>query len=283
MFHSSDSKSLDSSPTGSRENKFFITIPHSGEKVPDLCTWLKGLEEPILMCDIDRYVDQLYKDIIEKIKIPFVTTDWHRYAVDLNRLPEDIDAGTVQGCLVPFGKNSRGFHWGITTTEVTLMKDPMPLELHLKLIDLIYKPFHSEIENNLKSFKEQGFKNIYHLDLHSMPSIGTSQHRDPGELRADIVISDSKGVSSSRQFVDLVISEYVRAGFKVGYNWPYFGGRLTEQYGRPHLGHHTVQVELNRSLYMNETTKHKDLKKFEITQQKLAKAITEISNKVSKL
>ena len=52
-----------------------------------------------------------------------------------------------------------------------------------------------------------------------------------------------------------MILAYVRAGFKVGYNWPYVGGRLTEQYGRPSEKHHTIQVELNRSLYMDEVSK----------------------------
>ena len=41
----------------------------------------------------------------------------------------------------------------------------------------------------------------------------------------------------------------------MAYNWPYFGGRLTEQYGRPQENHHTIQVELNRALYMDEKTK----------------------------
>ena len=88
-----------------------------------------------------------------------------------------------------------------------------------------------------------------------MPSLGTTEHRDPGERRADIVISDCHGQSSSSNFLDIVLLAYVKAGFKVAYNWPYYGGRVSEVYGRPSENHHVIQVELNRSLYMNETTK----------------------------
>lgn len=69
---------------------FFISIPHSGEKIPDQTPWLNQLPEALLMSDVDRYVDRLYKPTLEELKIPFETTVWHRYAVDLNRIPEDI-------------------------------------------------------------------------------------------------------------------------------------------------------------------------------------------------
>lgn len=234
----------------------FVSIPHSGEKVPDFCNWLQGLPETTLMCDVDRFVDQLYQSAIEKLRLPLVKTEWHRYAADLNRVPEDVDMDSVMGSKNPSGSFARGFHWVITTTEIKLMPKPISVEMHQKLIQLIYEPFHESVRNQYKKIHEQGAKEVFHLDLHSMPGLGTKQHRDPGERRADIVVSDCKTQSSRADFVDLVIASYTRAGFKVAYNWPYFGGRVSEQYGDPKQGHHCVQVELNRSLYMDENTKH---------------------------
>jgi N-formylglutamate amidohydrolase len=129
------------------------------------------------------------------------------------------------------------------------------MDLHQQLTELIYGPFHSEIKKQYEDFKKQGFKNTYHLDCHSMPSLGTSAHNDPGETRADIVVSDQKGKSSETDFVRLVIESYTKAGFKVAYNWPYYGGRVTQEYGRPLEGQHTVQIEMSRALYMDEKTK----------------------------
>lgn len=241
-----------------------VSIPHSGEKVPDFCEWLKAMPEPILMCDVDRFVDILYEPALAKLKIDFVKTDWHRYAADLNRIPEDIDCGSVIGSSNKLGTFNRGFHWQITTQKNVLMKTPMSQEMHQKIVKLIYEPFHESIRKQYENFKKNKFQKVFHLDVHSMPSLGTSEHRDPGQKRAEIVVSDCQGKSSSIEFVELVKTAYLNAGFKVAYNWPYFGGRVSEQYGQPSLGHHAVQVELNRSLYMDEVTKkllpsHKDV------------------------
>lgn len=255
---------------------FFATIPHSGEKVPDFCTWLQNLPEEVLMCDVDRFVDRLYEPTLHELQLPFLKTDWHRYAADLNRIPDDIDESSVVGAPFPKGANARGFHWVMTTTEIELMKRPMSPEQHQQLVQLIYEPFHQNIRNHYEKFKKQGAKEVFHLDLHSMPSLGTNQHRDPGERRADIVVSDCKGSSSRPDFVDLVVTSYVRAGFKVAYNWPYFGGRLSELYGRPAQGQNTVQVEVSRHLYMNEETKHLRPDIFSPTQLKLSDALKRV-------
>lgn len=234
---------------------FFVSIPHSGERVPDETPWLKTLPETVLMFDVDRYVDQLYVPGLTQANIPFVKTDWHRYAIDLNRLPDDVDSDSVIGHKNASGSFPRGLHWSMTTTKEKLMPGPMTQELHERLIKLYFEPFHSEVRLRYEEFRKAGFKNIYHLDAHSMPSRGTSEHRDPGEFRKDVVISDCKGSSCSETYLDLVTTAYRDAGFTINYNWPYFGGRVTETYGHPNQGQQAIQVELNRSLYMDEKTK----------------------------
>jgi N-formylglutamate deformylase len=266
---------------GNKNFVLYATIPHSGEEVPDFCDWLKGLPEPILMCDVDRFVDRLYLEALQKFNLSFQTTKWHRYAADLNRVPADIDCDSVQGSANAAGLFSRGFHWSVTTLNQPLMTKPMSLEMHQKLVELIYEPFHQNIRTHYEKLNKLGREQIYHLDLHSMPSLGTNQHRDPGERRADVVVSDCKGVSSNPQFVDLVIAAYVRAGFKVAYNWPYFGGRLSEQYGRPSKGINVVQVELNRGLYMNEETKKLEVSKLPKIQAQLEQALGFILSQLS--
>lgn len=265
------------------KNSFLVTIPHSGEKIPPQTPWLLNLPETKLMCDVDRFVDRLYEPALEALKIPWVKTEWHRYAADLNRIPADVDETSVLGSKEPAGKFNRGFHWVETTLSEKIMHEPMSFENHQKLVELIYKPFHESIEMEYEKFKLQGFEKIFHLDAHSMPSKGTKQHRDPGELRADIVVSDCHGMSCSKEFRDLVIAAYVTAGFKVGYNWPYFGGRVTEQYGAPQKNHHALQVELNRALYMDESTKKLIESELENNQTKIQKALSYIQKNLHHL
>jgi len=234
---------------------FFITIPHSGERIPAETPWLHGLPEPIVMSDVDRYVDRLYQPVIQELKIPYVKAEWHRYVVDLNRLPDDIDVDSVIGSKNPSGKFTRGIHWVKTMNEARLMPEPITPELHDQLVAKYFEPFHVDVRAIYQKYFKQGAKKVYHLDAHSMPSVGTKAHRDPGERRADVVVSDWEDKSCEPSYLKLVCEAYASTGLKVAVNWPYVGGRVTETYGKPELGQHAVQVELNRALYMDEVSK----------------------------
>lgn len=256
-----------------------VTIPHSGEKIPAEAAWLKGLSEEHVMCDVDRFVDRLYMPTIKKLTLRHVVTDWHRYVVDLNRLPEDVDADSVVGSKNPSGSFTSGLHWVKTTTGLPLMKQPISQALHDQLVKDYFKPFHESAEKHYQAMREEGAKVTYHLDLHSMPSFGTSAHRDPGETRAEIVVSDFNGKSCSLEFKDLVIRAYKDQGFQVAYNWPYIGGRVTQTYGHPQKGQHAIQVELRRNLYMNEDTK-KLIPEHDQVSQRLGAALTQVYNQI---
>ena len=260
----------------------FVTIPHSGETIPPQTPWLEALPEEILMSDVDRFVDVLYKPSLDALNIPYQLTKWHRYAVDLNRIPTDIDESSVVGAAKKAGTHSDGYHWVMTKSEVQLMSKPMSQKTHDELTELVFEPFHAGIRNHYDSFKRKNFKNIFHIDVHSMPSVGTRMHKDPGQKRADIVVSDCLGKSCHPSFKELVIAAYASTGFKVDYNWPYMGGRVTEQYGKPSEGQHAVQVEFNRGLYMNEQSKQ-ILPEHHEVQKKLLKALTYIKSELPKI
>src|SRR5262249_51260626 len=73
-----------------------------------------------------------------------------------------------------------------------------------------------------------------------------------GAARADIVLGDRFGTSCARRLTDTVERALAMQGFAVVRNNPYAGGFSTEHYGRPALGLHAVQIEINRALYMDE-------------------------------
>ena len=259
---------------------FFVSVPHSGEEIPPEATWLKGMPEPKLMCDVDRFVDQLYRPATVGLSIPMIVARWHRYVVDLNRLPADVDASTVAGHSNPAGRFSRGFHWQITTTREVLMPKPITQELHRSFVAKYFEPFHKEVQAQFDAFKEQGAMSVYQIDAHSMPSVGTDEHRDPGQTRPHIVVSDVKGTSCSAAFKDLVIESYRKAGFDVGYNWPYLGGRITETYGRPADGQHSIQVEMSRALYMDEKSKKILPARAEKVKEQVTRALSQVAQGV---
>ena len=267
----------------SNRERFFLTSPHSGEQVPEDVFWLKNLDEVTLMFDVDRYVDQLYDDIATKLQIPLIKSYWHRYFSDANRLPGDVDQGSVVGSPHAKGKHTTGLIWQTTSQGHVLLKEPISAELYQHLVAQYYQDFHKEVLEHYEDLFTVSSDPVYQLDLHSMPSKGTHIHKDPGETRADVVVSDQLGKSASAAYVNLIKEAYSQAGFKVAYNWPYIGGRVTETYGQPERSQHCVQVELRRDLYMDEMTKQKNPELFKSTQLQLARAITYICKNIEQI
>jgi len=163
------------------------------------------------------------------------------------------------------------------------MPQPIAESLHQQLIERYFAPFHDDINDMYEFFRERGAEKVYHLDAHSMPSMGTSVHRDPGKTRAAIVVSDSEGKSCEPWFKDLVCEAYAAAGLEVAYNWPYLGGRVTETYGKPEQGQQAIQVEINRALYMDEETKAWSPEKGKALGEKIASAVRLIHQRLPEI
>lgn len=269
---------------GSGVRPLMVTIPHSGEAIPPEAPWLSGLPETLLMFDVDRYVDQLYRPALERLELPWVTTKWHRYACDLNRLATDVDEQSVAGSANKKGSFPRGLLWSMTTTGEKLMPAAIDQVTYEKLLERCFHPFHQAVhfvaDRVVPLAVRHEARPLYHLDLHSMPSLGTREHRDPGESRADLVISNQDGKGSSAEFFELVLEAGRSEGFRVSANWPYKGGRITETYGRPRDGWQTIQIELNRKLYMNEESKRPLPQVFEETQTRVGRVLEYIATRL---
>lgn len=272
---------------GSGARPLMVTIPHSGERIPPEASWLAVHPERLLMFDVDRYVDQLYRPALEQLGIGWIKTEWHRYCCDLNRLSTDIDRDSVIGSENAHGTFPRGLLWSMTTKGERLMPSPITQEELQKILARCFFPFHDSVRELAEVVRPKAVRQVdaplYHLDLHSMPSFGTREHRDPGEWRADLVISNQDGKSSSSRFFELVCKAGASQGFSVRQNWPYKGGRITEFYGHPEQGWETVQIELNRRLYMNEETKRPISGLFEETQTRVGRVLDYIAKHLSDL
>ena len=267
----------------------FVSIPHSGIKIPSEAYWLKQLSHQTLMCDVDAFVDELYSPALKKYRISFIMFPWHRYSVDANRFAWDISSQTVERAeelLKTIYKNKSSqkspsnVHWHKTTLGYILIKKPMTRKTHKILIKKYFQPYHNRLKESLNHIRQREGGKSYLLDLHSMPSKGSSFHKDIGQLRTDIVIGDNNGQSCSPAFRDLVLNAYQKAGFKTSLNYPYKGGSITQSYGQAQSGQEAVQIEMNRRLYMDEVKKEKN-RDFKNIQIKLDLAVSYITKGMS--
>ncbi|MGR3290317.1 MAG: N-formylglutamate amidohydrolase, partial [Paracoccaceae bacterium] len=90
------------------------------------------------------------------------------------------------------------------------------------------------------------------LDCHSMPheAISSLVHGKSG--CPDVVLGDRFGAAADSEIVDRVEASFINAGLDVSRNAPFAGAYTAQHYGRPSRGQHVVQIEIDRSLYMNE-------------------------------
>ncbi|MBC7468145.1 MAG: N-formylglutamate amidohydrolase [Ramlibacter sp.] len=94
-----------------------------------------------------------------------------------------------------------------------------------------------------------------HINCHSMPAVA-SQYATafPGLVHADFVVGDRDGTTADPRLSRLVCERLRSRGYDVEYNHPYKGVKLVRRYGDPARHRHSIQVEVNRRLYMNEAT-----------------------------
>ena len=259
------------------------SIPHSGLKIPEEAFWLKGIRREILLCDVDLFMDQLCAPALKKLQIPFIAFPFHRYAVDVNRSPEDIPLfpgpnKRTSGSKKPLRTFIGGIYWRQTTKGDILIPKAVSLSRRKALLKKCFFPF----EKKLKQLIDKGSgRPAYHIDLHSMPSKGRAVHRDPEAVRPQVTVSDRDGASAALFFTKIVQKAFISQGFQALRNDPYKGGRITKDHGDPKRRRHVVQIELNRSLYMNETSFSKT-ENFSRIQQKLERAFRQIQEALGK-
>src|SRR3546814_20937091 len=88
-----------------------------------------------------------------------------------------------------------------------------------------------------------------------MKSVGTAITPDgPGAERPDMVIGDLEGQSCDPAFTAFVAGRLRALGYSVAVNDPYKGAEIIRAHGQPAEGRHPLQIEMKRSLYMDEAT-----------------------------
>ncbi len=107
-----------------------------------------------------------------------------------------------------------------------------------------YRPYHTALSMALKrAHARHGIAIL--LDLHSMPPLGRGLPQ--------IVLGDRFGRSAAARFVQRLEDVTTRAGIQTALNSPYAGGHILDRHAKPANGIHAIQVEFDRSLYLNAT------------------------------
>lgn len=232
----------------------FLNSPHSGEFFPPSFLARSQLTREQLRHASDLYVDELFLPATAQ-GVPLMRAHLPRSFIDLNREPLELDPRLISGPL-PIDANTRSLRvaGGLGTVprvigdQVEIYAGKIALDEALRRIEYAYVPYHLRLHRELAR-RHVRHGHVLLIDLHSMPSQNTPRLARP---MPDIVLGDRFGASAAAEFVDRVENLARRLGFRVERNQPYAGGYITEHYGRPQLGWHALQIEINRALYMDE-------------------------------
>ena len=235
---------------------FVFNAPHAGAIYPASFLAASHLDGVALRRSEDAFVDRLFAGVVD-LGAPLVSARFPRAYLDVNREPYELDPRMFDGRL-PAYANTRSMRVAgglgtvprIVADGHDIYRGRMPVGEALRRIELLYKPYHRALRTRILRTAEL-FGQVVLIDCHSMPS--TSLSRDD-LTRSDVVLGDRYGTSCAGLLSDLVDSALRARGYVVTRNKPYAGGFITEHYGAPALGRHTLQIEVNRALYMDERT-----------------------------
>jgi N-formylglutamate deformylase len=229
-----------------------VSVPHAGTLVPDDDAALLAISGGALLRDADLFVNRLIEGV-GRHGVAVFEGLVSRYIVDLNRAPDDVDREVCPELSRPARPSARGLIWRTTTDGAPVLRRPLTVGEVNSRRARIHTPYHEALRALLEERRRRhGFAVL--VDLHSMPSAGRPSHDDPGARRADIVPGDLRGTSCAASLSTLVVEHFTSQGYSVRPNDPYMGGYITREHGRPTRGIHAIQVEVNRDLYMNEST-----------------------------
>ena len=255
-----------------------LDSPHSGNAFP--ADFNAAVSEAELREGEDCYVDELYAGGPE-MGAPLLAALWPRTYLDPNRNAGDIDLDLIEGRWPgeyrPSGKAKVGkaLIWRTLEDGRPIYQSKLAVGVVTKRIESFHVPYHEKLKSLLGETHAR-FGKVYHINCHSMRAVAGKQSDDgEGNVRADFVLGDRDGSSCDPRFTEFVRAALAAMGYQVKVNDPYKGVELVRAYSDPKAGRHSLQIEINKRLYMDEATLRKT-EGFAVLQRSLSALLSEI-------
>jgi N-formylglutamate amidohydrolase len=244
---------------GTQTLPLVLASPHSGMTYPPDFLAASRLDPLSLRRSEDSYVDEIF-GAAPVLGAPMLRAHFARAYLDPNREPYELDPAMFEDLLPDFvNAHSPRVRVGLGTIarvvasgeEIYARK--LRFSEALQRIERLYRPYHRSLAQLLTATQEHfGFYLL--LDCHSMPSTTLPASRAGQRGRVDIVLGDCHGTSCDPLVAATAQRFLADKGYAVARNTPYAGGFTTTHYGKPSEGGHCLQIEIGRSLYMDERT-----------------------------
>lgn len=234
--------------------------PHSGVTLP--ADFQPAVSASLVLVSADTHVEALWASVPE-YGAPLLAAEFPRSFLDLNRAPEDIDPALLDapwpGPLsdAPSVRRGMGLIWRYAWGDTPMYADRLAVAEVQRRIDTYWRPYHDALAHLIDSTHRRHGA-VWHIDCHSMPATAHRLSPDAeGTARADIVLGDRDGTACDPVFTDFVAATFRKLGYDTRINDPFKGAELVRRHADPSQGRHSLQIEINRRLYMDEVTRER--------------------------
>jgi len=228
--------------------------PHSGRDYPAHFMRQSVLDERAIRSSEDAFVDRLFEDA-PQFGAPFLHARAPRAFVDLNRSPDELDPALIDGAKRQVHNARVASGLGVVPQVVangrSIYTGKLPMSEAKRRIDTYWHPYHEALQSLLSNARRQ-FGAAILIDCHSMPHEAIETAPRLSGKRPEIVLGDRFGASADTDVVDRIEAAFASAGLVVVRNTPFAGAYITQAYGRPSRQQHAIQIEIDRSVYMDE-------------------------------
>lgn len=238
-----------------------LDSPHSGTEYPEDFRFC--CDHGVLRRAEDTHVEALY-DFAPDLGVAWIEALFPRSYLDANRDLTEIDVEMFEepwpgetphdAAILAKVRLGKGLVWRCTDDGVPIYDRQLGVAEVQSRIDQCWKPYHASVADAIDRAHERHGYSI-HINCHSMPAVAASHATDfPGLEHADFVVGDRDGSTSSPALSQWLCDQLRGFGYSVSYNHPYKGVELVRRYGDPARHRHSIQLEINRKLYMDEST-----------------------------
>ncbi len=212
----------------------------------------------------DTHVDRLY-NFAPALGCAWVEALFPRSYLDANRNTTEVDPAMIEGvwphevdeaspAVLSKRRLGKGLIWRTTDDGHPIYDRLLSATEVQARIDRCWRPYHTALGAAIEAAHARHGYSI-HLNCHSMPAVAASHATDfPGELHADFVLGNRDNTTSSPALMACIAEAFGKIGASVAVNHPYKGVELVRRYGNPTQNRHSIQIEINRKLYMDEAT-----------------------------
>lgn len=237
-----------------RSTSVVFASPHSGRDYPGSFLAASVLDERLIRSSEDAFVDDLLAGA-PALGAPLLSATMPRAYLDLNRAADELDPAVVDGARSyahnPRVQSGLGVIPRVVAGGRTIYGGKITLAEARARIRGFWHPYHDCLARLLDESRAL-FGQAILIDVHSMPHEAMDAIAHRAGRRPEIVLGDRYGAAASGNVIDAVEAAFHAQGFRVARNTPFAGAYIAQTYGRPGIGQHAVQVEIDRALYLDE-------------------------------